>query len=60
MLEAIAPYRRTASEKNEYLALSDLINEARWSELAEKPFNDLTDAEYKELHDLEQVLGYQG
>lgn len=60
MLDAIAPYRRTSSEKNEYLALSDLINEARWNELAIKPFNDLTDGEYKELHDLEQVLGYQG
>ena len=60
MLEAIPLFKRTASEKNEYLALSDVINEKRWSSLAEKPFNHLTDAEYKELCDLEEVLGYAG
>jgi hypothetical protein len=59
-LDSVPAFRRTASEKNEYFALSDLINEHRWSQLSDKAINDLTDAEYKELHDLEQVLGYAG
>jgi len=57
-LEDKPAYQMTASEKSEYYALDDLINERRYSELTNRAINDLTDAEFKELQVLENALGY--
>lgn len=51
-------YALNVTEKSEYFALQDLINEHRYNDLVTRPFNDLTDAEFQEMGHLENVLGY--
>ena len=58
VLDEMPAYRMTPAEKSEYNALADLVREHRYNDLVTRPFNDLTDAEYQEMANLEAVLGY--